>query len=39
MVGDEKISLQDFSLLRHNAVLPGKQLLLFQKQQAPPKCQ
>jgi len=39
MVGDDKISLQDLCLLRHNAVLPGKQLLLFQGQQAPPKCQ
>jgi hypothetical protein len=30
---------QNVCLLRHNAVLPGKQLLLFQRQQAPPKCQ
>jgi len=39
MVGDEKISLQDLSLLRHKVVLPGKQLLLFQKQQDPSKYQ
>jgi hypothetical protein len=37
MVGDDKISFQDLCLLRHNAVLPGKQLLLFQRQQASPK--
>ena len=29
MVGDDKISLEDLCLLRQNAVLPGKQLLVF----------
>ena len=39
MVEDNKISLQDLYFLRHAAVSPGKQLLLFQRQHAPPKCQ
>jgi hypothetical protein len=29
MVGDDKISLEGLCLLRQNAVLPGKQLVVF----------